>query len=288
MSATSDAHAVIDALHARLQTRLTQHAGCETCWHHLGDGPPLVLLHGGHGSWLHWVRNVEALAATHQVWVPDMPGFGESDDLPCSPHDPQRLVRLAETLAAGIDELCGAQQAIDLAGFSFGGLVSAEVARQRGGVRRLALIGPAGHRTPRRPIEPLRDWRVPDPAVRRAALQQNLLTFMLGHPARAQREDPLAYAVHAWSCEHTRFRSKSLSVAGDLLAHLVSYPNPLLVLWGEHDVTATPREAGLRLAAGLQHSSPCVSEVVPDAGHWLQYEAADEVNQRLGKWFASD
>ena len=30
-----------------------------------GEGRPLVLLHGGTGSWMHWVRNVEdAVAAT--------------------------------------------------------------------------------------------------------------------------------------------------------------------------------------------------------------------------------
>ena len=29
----------------------------------LGQGPDLVLFHGGMGSWRHWTRNVEALAA---------------------------------------------------------------------------------------------------------------------------------------------------------------------------------------------------------------------------------
>jgi hypothetical protein len=34
----------------------------ETVWHSWGDGEPLVLLHGGSGSWTHWLRNVQALA----------------------------------------------------------------------------------------------------------------------------------------------------------------------------------------------------------------------------------
>ena len=44
-----------------------------------GRGAPVVLLHGGAGSWNHWVRNIAALvAAGRQVWVPDLPGFVKS------------------------------------------------------------------------------------------------------------------------------------------------------------------------------------------------------------------
>ena len=40
---------------------------------------PTVLLHGGSGSWNHWVRNIDALLASgRQVIAPDLPGFGDS------------------------------------------------------------------------------------------------------------------------------------------------------------------------------------------------------------------
>ncbi|MCD6078130.1 MAG: alpha/beta hydrolase fold protein, partial [Ramlibacter sp.] len=51
----------------------------DVVWHAWGAGAPLVLLHGGSGSWTHWIRNVEALAvAGRRVLVPDLPGFGDS------------------------------------------------------------------------------------------------------------------------------------------------------------------------------------------------------------------
>jgi 2-hydroxy-6-oxonona-2,4-dienedioate hydrolase len=43
-----------------------------------GSGPPLVLIHGGHGSWTHWVANIEPLARRRHVIALDLPGFGAS------------------------------------------------------------------------------------------------------------------------------------------------------------------------------------------------------------------
>ena len=57
-------------------------AAGDVVWHSWGRGEPLVLLHGGTGSWLHWVRNVEPLARDFTVLVPDLPGSGESASPP--------------------------------------------------------------------------------------------------------------------------------------------------------------------------------------------------------------
>ena len=52
-------------------------------WHSWGEGQPLLLLHGGSGSWTHWVRNVVPLRdAGYRLLVPDLPGFGDSSLLP--------------------------------------------------------------------------------------------------------------------------------------------------------------------------------------------------------------
>ena len=49
----------------------------DVVWHIWGTGYPLVLFHGGTGSWFHWVRNVEALARDFMVIAADLPGSGD-------------------------------------------------------------------------------------------------------------------------------------------------------------------------------------------------------------------
>lgn len=239
-----------------------------------------MLLHGGHGSWLHWVRNIEALAARHRVWVADMPGYGDSEDLAQPKHAPDRLRHLVTALAATVDQLPGTAAGYGLVGFSFGGLVAATLAAQHRSVDRLALLGPGGHDGPRPRDVVLNDWRVSDPAERRAALRQNLEVFMLHDPAAL---DEVALAVHTQACEATRFRSKALSRAGGLHAALDAAHRPTLLAWGEHDVTGVPTELGPTLAAGRPER---FWSVLPGAGHWVQYESAAEVNRLLLDWFS--
>lgn len=95
-------------------------------WHCWGSGSPVVLLHGGSGSWTHWARNIEALAVTGQhVLVPDLPGFGDSASPP-NGHDADAL---PPWLEVGLQQLLGEEPA-DLVGFSFGGLVAGLLAQR--------------------------------------------------------------------------------------------------------------------------------------------------------------
>ncbi|MDP3086410.1 MAG: alpha/beta fold hydrolase [Rubrivivax sp.] len=275
---SSDAIAAL-AISAERHERV--HQGRRLCWRRFGDGPPLVLLHGGHGSWLHWVRNVQALAATHTLWLPDMPGFGDSEPLACEPHAPERLQFLVDALMASLDTLVGRGAVINLAGFSFGGLVAARLAALRGDVRRLALLGPAGHGGRRRQVQALREWRLGDAAEQAAALRFNLGSFMLHGPAA---DDEQALQVHSLCCRQTRFRSRSISLQGLLPATLRELQQPTLLLWGEHDVTAEPEQIAPLLVAGQPAHA---WRVLPGAGHWVQYESADAINALLADWFGA-
>ena len=267
-------------LEDRAQRRVVEHRGTRVVWRRFGNGPPRVMLHGGHGSWLHWIRNVDALSRDHALWLPDMPGYGDSDALEGDPRAQDRMERLVDVVCATLDTLVGSSTPVDLGGFSFGGLAAALVAARRGQVRRLALIGAGGHAGARRQTIDLVDWRrLDDRNERLAAFARNLVPFMI-HDAR--RADAMALAIHASACERTRFRSKEIALAGGLREALDRVEAPVLLLWGEHDVTAVPREIGAHLVQGHARRR---FEIVPDAGHWAQYEAADAVNARLCGWF---
>lgn len=48
-----------------------------------GDkGSPVILVHGLGGSIENWVKNIEPLAQRHQVYAPDLKGFGRTDKAP--------------------------------------------------------------------------------------------------------------------------------------------------------------------------------------------------------------
>jgi len=282
----SDVAAVHEAI-ARVEAQAVQrdvdYLGKSVRWRRFGEGSPLVLLHGGYGSWMHWLHNVEALAKQHTVWIPDMPGYNDSDAPDPVPRGQDRMAPLIDALRATLGTLIGDDTPVDIAGFSFGGMVAARLATERGAVRRLALLGVVGHGTARRQWEEMVDWKThTDPQAVRAALHHNLRVQMLHEP---QSIDALALAIHEISCIRTRFVSKPISRAGGLQNLLDQYQQPLLMLWGEHDVTAVPELLAPQLRGNHTEREWCL---LPGAGHWVQYERASEINSLMLSWFAPD
>jgi pimeloyl-ACP methyl ester carboxylesterase len=83
-------------------------------WHVWGDGPPLALLHGGYGSWTHWIRNVIHLSRTFTVAAPDLPGLGES----ATPPEPHTAEGLASIVVEGLEVVFPELGGLHIAGFS--------------------------------------------------------------------------------------------------------------------------------------------------------------------------
>lgn len=92
--------------------------------HFLGagtQGSPVILLHGGgvDSAALSWKLALPALAETHRVYAPEMPGYGESDRPASFNHTIDAYIALVREFmdAQGIDKAC-------LAGVSMGGAIA--------------------------------------------------------------------------------------------------------------------------------------------------------------------
>lgn len=260
------ASAQIAALESVCERIVQPMLGQHLVWRRVGSGPPLVLLHGGHGSWLHWARVIPDLSSSFTLWVPDMPGYGETTLTPTG-----GLIELVAQLRQSLDALLGAGTPVLLAGFSFGGLVSSQLAALRDHVQRLVLIGPAGHGGPRRQTVTPLAWRDLDPNADPVdwadRMRHNLLAQMLHNETAV---DALALEIQWRGCLNTRFRSKPFSRSAALASALSRYPGEVLTIWGEHDVTAVPH--GMTDGVALQDVSRR-QRVVDGAGHWLMHES---------------
>jgi pimeloyl-ACP methyl ester carboxylesterase len=245
----------------------------EVVWRVWGAGRPLVLLHGGTGSWLHWIRNIDDLARDFRLLVPDLPGAGESGTI----EPPITVDGMAGRLRTGIAALIGPHTHFCLAGFSFGGMIGCHLAALAGDcVDRLVLIGSAGTELPRRQKEPLKSWRwLSSDAEKRAIHRNNLGVLMIHDPAKV---DELALEIQTRNAMRSRVRIKHFAKWSSLALALPHVRTPIAGVWGEHDVTCTPVLAKEKLR---QYQPQAPFELVPDAGHWVQYEAPVPFNRAL-------
>jgi len=250
-------------------------------WHVWGaeaDAHPVVLLHGGSGSWTHWLRNIEPLIDQgRQVLVPDLPGFGDSAHYPDG-HDADTL---APALEQGLQHLVG-QRSCDLVGFSFGAMVAGFLAvSQPQRLARLVLVGaPALGIVSRRTVD-LRAWRhLPTDQMRDDVHRHNLRVLML-HDESSLDDEVLA--LHRSNALRDRMLRRRLSHTDVLARSLQQFGGPVWAIYGAHDALYQDHMHDL-LPALKAHARGFVDLcLIADAGHWVQYEAAHEFNEALAQ-----
>jgi len=114
-------------------------AGTTIHWVEVGQGSPLVLLHGLCDTHQTWRRVVPELARDHRLLIPDLPGHGLSGR-PDAPYD---LEWYAEMMGQWLDHV--GLEDFDLAGHSYGGGIAMHLLLSRAErMRRLALVSSGG------------------------------------------------------------------------------------------------------------------------------------------------
>jgi len=241
-------------------------------WRVWGSGEPLVLFHGGSGSWRHWARNIGPLSERRMVVCPDLPGLGES----AMPHPADNPGPVAAEVRAGLDTVLGGRR-YDLCGFSFGALLSGHLASQAGDeLRSVTLVG-AGALGLKRQVTELVKVRSVEGEARIAAHRHNLAALMF---AEARNIDALAVVIQEFNTQHARFKSRGFASSTSLRDAIAQAKVPVALLYGERDAIAWP-ELELRFQALRSVQPEAWTGVIPGAGHWVSYEAAPAFNAVL-------
>lgn len=219
---------------------------------------PVVLVHGAVVSGRYMVPTAERLAPSHRVLVPDLPGFGQSED----PARPLRVPELASALLAWLDA-AGIARA-HLVGNSLGAQVAvaaACIAPRR--VSSLVLVGPTVDREARTRMRQL--WRLAKDAPRE---RWSLIPLHLRDILRA-----------GW-----RFAASTLDVALEdhIEARLAAVRVPTLIVCGSNDPLAP--EGWCRWLAAV---SPMASVQVLEGPHALNYSRPDTLAACVLAWLSS-
>jgi len=268
--------AIVEGVAAEAQRIETPCGDGGMVWRIWGSGPPLVLFHGGYGSWTHWIRNVLVLAREFTVIAPDLPGLGES----ATPPEPHTAEAMTQIIVDGLATILPGRERLHLAGFSFGGVLGGHVAALLGEqVRGFTIVGSNGLGLPRQPTELER--QKPGGTVEEllAIAKHNLGVLMI---ADKDKIDDLAVCIQYMNAPRGRVRSRRFSRTDTLIRALPRVTAQLSGIWGGRDAGAHPyldeRKRVLdEIQPGLRF------EIIPGAGHWVAYEAADRFNPVLAE-----
>jgi pimeloyl-ACP methyl ester carboxylesterase len=247
--------------------------GLRVAYREAGDGPPLLLLHGGMSEGWEWHRQIAALSDRWRVVAWDAPGCGESDD-------PPRGWSLADYARSAVG-LCR-ELGLDrphVAGLSFGGGLALAVHHEAPALTRSLVL-----------LSAYAGWAGSLPADEVAARLAGCLE-LAARPSRPSREDGLAFTGPRPRAEvldellvlAQRARPAALADQGrafaeaDLRPVLPAVVAPTLVMVGLED-RRSPPAVGEAIAAAVPGARLIA---VPEAGHVLHQEAPDAVNAAM-------
>jgi pyruvate dehydrogenase E2 component (dihydrolipoamide acetyltransferase) len=235
-----------------------------------GAGDPIIFIHGFGGDLDNWLFNIDAVTGAGPVYALDLPGHGGSTKVIAKP-GLEALTDAVEQFMVGL----GLKNAL-VVGHSIGGAVAASLAlRGKGLVKSLTLVSPAGlgreinsgyidgfvAAESRRDLKPvLKDLFANEDLVSRQMID-DLLKF--------KRLDGVPVALKGLASSMFKEGKQTTVLAGDLAKTSI----PVQLIWGAKDAIIPASHAKALPAARV--------EIVEQAGHMAQMEAAGRVNELI-------
>jgi pimeloyl-ACP methyl ester carboxylesterase len=256
-----------------------------------GAGPPVILLHGFPENWHSWHRQIFPLAAAgFSVWVPDLRGYNLSD-------------RPAEKSAYQLNNLVGDVVALvkatgypraHIVGHDWGGIIAWAIAERFPAlVNRLVILNAPHLRLylekVKCPRQMLRSWyvlffqmpKLPEFALAAADFRAVRDMFRLRPCVKtAFSENDIENYIRGLSqpgalTASLNYYRANLTRAGiGAIRRMQPVSAETAIIWGERDPAL-----GIELLEGMDRVAPHHHIYrIPDASHWVQNEAPDEVN----------
>ena len=251
-------------------------------YHDVGDGPPLVLLHGsgpGVSGWQNYRGVLAELAASYRCLVLEFPGFGVSDAAGTHP-----MVAAGPSVGALLDGL--GLTSVALIGNSMGGIIAANVAAmQPERVRAVVTIGGVGvplfGPTPSDGLTRLMDF-ADDPTrehliawLHSMVSDRAVVTEELVEERWVLATSPDALASNRAMYSRAAFTAQQQAMAASgkppYWAMLHRVQAPTLLTWGRDD-RVSPLDSALVPMRLIPNAE---LHVFPNCGHWAMVEARE-------------
>ncbi len=264
------------------------------------ERPRLALcLHGFPEHACCWRLQMPLLAEMgHRVWAPNLRGYGGTDSP--SKISAYQLDVLVEDVAALI-RVSGAAETLLIA-HDWGGMLAWTLVSRRPSLVHRLIICKLPHpacflREVKRPVQFFKSWYVL--FFQLPALPELLLgarhAAAIGHLIRGSSRDPSAFpdeviAVYRRNASRPgglramlNWYRALLRGGGMFKLRKQAWPTieiPILMIWGDADTALS-----VRTVRGTEQFASCLSlHILPGVSHWVQQEAAPQVNALITSW----
>jgi pimeloyl-ACP methyl ester carboxylesterase len=224
----------------------------------IGEGAPVVLVHGLSGSALWWIRNVQSLAQHHTVYLLDLPSFGAMRRA-----RPRFALSTAGTWLLAWMEAVGLKQA-DFIGHSMGGFICLWIATHHATVvSRLVLVSPAIFSE----TYPLTSYFV---------------RLLKGTRELTPRFFPILLYDALRAGPFTLLHAASELIREDLQEEIKAVEAPTLLIWGAND-TLVPASMGYVLRETMKSARLLIIE---RAGHVCMFDRPQAFNTAVAAYLS--